>query len=85
MPIASGAVGRAALAVGVAVLLLTGASQTGLLGGHDFLVIAAAGLLGAVFSLVVAVRTRSRAAVAGLVRSLLPFALLVYYLSATDG
>jgi hypothetical protein len=77
--------GRAALAVGVAVLLLTAASQTGLLGGHDFFDIAAAGLLGAAFSLVVAVRTRSRAAVAGLVLSLLPVAQLAYYLSTTDG
>lgn len=77
--------GTVALAVGAAVLLLTGASQTGLLGAHDFVVIAAVGLLGAAFSLATAVRARSRAAVAGLVLSLLPVALLVYYLSTTDG
>lgn len=77
--------GSVALAVGVAVLLLAAASQTGRLGGQDFLVIAAAGLFGAAFSLVVAVRTRSRTAVAGLVLSLLPVALLVYCLSTTDG
>jgi hypothetical protein len=77
--------GRAALGVGIAVLLLTVASQTGLLGGHDFVVIAAAGLLGAAFSLVIAVRERSAAALAGLVLSLPPVALLVYYLSTTEG
>ncbi len=77
--------GRAALGVGIAVLLLTAASQTGLLGGYDFVVIAATGLLGATFSLVIAVRERSGAALAGLVLSLPPVALLVYYLSTTEG
>ncbi len=85
MPLAFAGMGTAALIVGVAVLLLTTASQTGLLGGHDFVVIAAAGLLGAVFSLAVALRERSKAALAGLVLSLLPIALLVYYLSTTEG
>jgi hypothetical protein len=81
----AGGAGTAALAGGLAVLLLTVASQVGLLGPHDFLTIAVVGLLGAVFCLAVALRRRSRAAVAGLVLSLLPVALLVYYVGTTAG
>ena len=77
--------GRAALAVGVSVLLVTVASQAGLLGGHDFLTVAVLGLLGAVFCAVVYLGSRTRAALAGLVFSLLPVALLVYYLAVSDG
>jgi hypothetical protein len=77
--------GAAALAVGVVVLLVTVASQTGLLGAHDFVTVAALGLLGAVFCLAVCVRWRTRAALAGLVLSLLPVALLCFYLAVTDG
>jgi hypothetical protein len=76
--------GTAALVVGIAVVVLTAASQTGVLGRQDFLVIAAVGLLGAAFSLVIALMQRSRAALAGLLLSLLPVALLVYYLSTTE-
>jgi type IV secretory pathway TrbD component len=77
--------GTAALVVGIAVVVLTAASQTGVLGGQDFLVIAAVGLLGAIFSLVIALMQRSTAALSGLLLSLLPVALLVYYLSTTEG
>jgi hypothetical protein len=77
--------GTAALVVGIAVVVLTAASQTGVLGGQDFLVIAAVGLLGVAFSLVIALMQRSRAALAGLLLSLLPVALLVYYLSTSEG
>ncbi len=77
--------GTAALVVGIAVVVLTAASQSGVLGGQDFLVIAAVGLLGAAFSLVIVLMQRSGAALAGLLLSLLPVALLVYYLSTTEG
>ncbi len=75
----------AALAVGIAVLLLTTASQAGLLGPHDFAALALVGLLGALFSSVIAVTAHSRAALVGLVLSLSPVALLAYYLSTSEG
>ncbi len=77
--------GTAAVVVGIAGVVLTAASQTGVLGSQELLVIAAVGLLGAAFSLVIALMQRSRAALAGLLLSLLPVALLVYYLSTTEG
>ena len=75
----------AALVAGLLVLLVTVLSQTGLLGAHDFLNVALLGLLATVFCLVVVLMSRSRAALTGLALSLLPIALLVYYLATTDG
>jgi hypothetical protein len=76
--------GATAFAVGIVVLLATLASQTGL-GPDDFVTVAGLGVLGAVFCLFVAVRSRSRAAIGGFVLSLLPIALLVYFLAVSDG
>jgi len=75
----------AALAVGVALLLITVASQTGLLGAHDFVRVGLLGLLGAVFCGAVFVRRRTRSAFVGLILSLLPVALLVFYLAISEG
>ena len=77
--------GAAGLVVGVAVLLVTFASQTGLLGGHDFVNVALFGLAGAASCLGIVLRWPTRAALAGLTLSLLPVALLVYYLATSDG
>ena len=76
--------GRAAVAVGLAVLLLTHASQSGLLGAHDFAAIALIGLLGALFCTFAAVTSRSRAAVGGILLSVLPVVLLIYYLNTSN-
>ncbi len=56
-----------------------------MLGPHDFAAVALVGLLGALFSSVIAVTARSRAALVGLVLSLSPVALLAYYLSTSEG
>ncbi len=84
-PLWSGCMGRVALTVGLAILALTAASQFGLLGSHDFSVIAATGLVAAVFCLVTTLAARSRQALVGAVMSAVPVALLVYYLSTSDG
>ena len=75
----------AALVTGIVVLLVTVASQAGLLGGHDFAAVALLGLLGAVFCMVVGLKTHSRAAFGGLGLSLLPVAMLTYYLVTSGG
>ena len=49
--------GTVALALGVLLVLVVIASQTGVLGGHDFLSVAMAGLAFAAFAVVAAVRT----------------------------
>jgi hypothetical protein len=77
--------GGVALAVGVAVLLVTAASQTGLLGAHDFSVVALLGLAGAALCVALGASSGSRAALAGLALSLLPVGMLVVYLSLSDG
>lgn len=76
--------GVTAFAVGIVVLLVTLASQTGF-GPDDFVTVAGLGVLGAFYCLSVALRSRSRAAVGGLVLSLLPVAMLVYFLAVSDG
>ena len=76
--------GAAAFVVGILVLLLTVASQTGL-GPDDFVTVAALGFLGAVFCLFVSVTAHSRTALAGLGLSLLPVVLLVYFLAVSEG
>lgn len=85
MPLPSRAVGVAALGLGFAVLAFTAASQTGLLGGHDFVLIAVAGLIAAVFCLIVAFEAPSRLALLGAVMSALPVVLVAYFLLTTDG
>ncbi|MBC7557874.1 MAG: hypothetical protein H7270_00665 [Dermatophilaceae bacterium] len=77
--------GALELVVGVAVLLLTLASQTGLLGMQDFATVALIGIAGAAFCLVMVLTSRSRAAIVGLVLSLLPVALLAFFLATSDG
>ena len=75
----------AALVAGFVVLLVTVASQVGLMGAHDFVAVALLGLLSAVFCTVVALKTRGRAAFGGLGLSLLPLAMLMYYLATSGG
>ena len=71
--------------VGVAVLCLTVAEQTGQLGAHHFVTIAMLGMFGAVFCLAVFVGRRARTALVGLVLSLLPVAQMVLYVAFIDG
>ena len=77
--------GRLALGVGVIVALVTAASRAGLLGPHDFTVIALLGLIGAALCAPAVTAARSPASVAGLLLSLLPVALLVFFLTTSDG
>lgn len=77
--------GVVSLVLGFAVLALTVASQTGLLGGHDFVLIAVGGLIACVFCLVVGLEARSRLALLGAATSALPVALLAYFLLTGDG
>ncbi len=81
-------VGSVALGVGILVLTVTLAGQTGVLEGHDFAGTALLGLLGAMFCAGVLAR-RPRAAgtqaAAGLLLCLMPVGLLCYYLATTDG
>lgn len=85
MTVERAATGNVALAVGVGVLLLTGASQTGVLGGHDFLLIALAGLVGSVFCAVVALEAHARRAAIGAVLAATPMAMLAYFLLTSEG
>ena len=77
--------GSLAFAVGLAIAGLTVASQVGLLGGHDFVVVALAGFVAGVFCLIVALEARSRIAAVGAALSLLPVVLLAYFLATSDG
>jgi hypothetical protein len=74
-----------AVAVGLAVLLVTAASQTGGLGDHDFVLVAMGGLAAAVFCTIVALESHSRRAAVAALASILPFGLLVYFLVTSDG
>jgi hypothetical protein len=85
VPIPSVGMGRVALAAGIGVVALTAASQTGLLGGHDFLLIAAVGLVAAIFCVVIALDYRSRQAFVGAAMSAAPIVLLLYYLMNSEG
>jgi hypothetical protein len=76
--------GATAFAVGIVVLFATLASQTGL-GPSNFVTVAGLGVLGAAFCLFVAVRSRSRAAIGGLVLSLFAYRADVYFLAVSDG
>jgi hypothetical protein len=78
-------VGSVALAVGITVAALTVASQTGLLGSHDFLVIALLGLVAAVGCGIVALETHAKRAGAGAALAVLPVVLLTYFLLTSDG
>jgi hypothetical protein len=78
-------VGTAALVVGFCVLLLTTASQVGVLGGGDFLLIAAAGLVACVFCTIVALEAHSRRAAIGAILSATPVAMIAYFLLTSDG
>lgn len=78
-------VGSVALGLGFAVAALTAASQTGLLGGHDFGLIAVVGLVASVFCLIVALATRCRRAALGAAMSAVPVVLLAYFLLTSDG
>lgn len=77
--------GSVALGVGFAVAALTAASQTGLLGGHDFVLIAVTGLVAGIFCLIVALEARSRRAALGAAMSAVPVVLLAYFLLTSDG
>ena len=59
--------------------------QAGFLAVRDFLNVAILGGVVAVLCVVVALETRRRRAAAGAALSLLPVALLAYFLSASDG
>ncbi len=78
-------VGTVAFGVGLVMLVVTSASQTGLLGGGDFLLVAALGFVAMVFCLIVALEVRSRLAAVGAALSALPVALLAYFLLTSDG
>lgn len=77
--------GSVALAVGIAVAALTVASQAGLLGGHDFLLVASLGLFAAVGCLIVAFETHAKRAGAGAALAGLPVVLLTCFLLTSDG
>ena len=78
-------VANVALAVGVAVILITGASQVGLLPGGDFFSVALFGLAGAVFSSYAVMKSRLLRSWLGILMSIVPIALLVYFLATSNG
>ena len=78
----------AAVLGGVVVLALTAVSQTGLLGPHDFVRVAALGSLGVLLSVLAIVRRTGRArrtAVLGLLLAAAPLILIGYYVVVTGG
>jgi hypothetical protein len=80
--------GVVALVVGIVAAAVMIASQTGLLGGHDYLVVAASGLIAAVVAGAVVLRERGRQrtlALTGLGLALLPVGLLGVFLLISGG
>lgn len=73
-----------AVAVGLGVAALTVASQVGL-GPADFFTVALLGLAGTTLCATAVMKTRSWRSWLAMILSLLPVALLVYFLAATDG
>lgn len=81
-------VGAVALGLGIVIAAVTLASQIGLLGGHDFALVALFGLMGTVVAVVALLTKRERhraLAAVGLALSSVPVILLVYYLGTSDG
>lgn len=77
--------GNVAFTVGTGVVALTAGSRAGLLGGHDFLLVAVVGLVAGTFCVVTALATNSQRAAVGAAMSTLPVVLLVYYLMTGEG
>jgi hypothetical protein len=76
--------GLASALLGLVALFVTLGSQLGF-GPADFATVAAFGLSVSAFSIVAQIRTGGHAAKAGIVMGLLPLAMLIYFLSVSEG